>query len=92
MQNKVTYQVRAVYYQHNDGRANNGYYTLKRNYNTLEEARVSNNEIKAHMKAMGSGDEEITAHYHWIYEEFGIDGFMHKPLGIFKITEEHVED
>lgn len=71
------YQVRFVYYKYNDGSADNGYYTYRKNFNSLEEAKKY--------------IPQISYKTGWLWEECHINGYAERFDGIYKITEELVK-
>lgn len=72
---KDTYQVEYSYYQHNDGRANNGQYRQTLNYDTLAQAQAVAVRIQAAIEEKGTEVEQqqtmddfhpYSGHFSWV--------------------------
>lgn len=71
----LAYEVRYSYYQHNDGRGNNGQYHDTRDYPTLAEAEAAAKRIQAVIEEKASPEETeavfaefhpYTGHFSWV--------------------------
>jgi hypothetical protein len=75
----IKYIVRFRYYKYNSGRGDNGYYLHEVNFDSLAKADVFAREVNC-----------LDDSHKWLVENFRINGFVEKCLGIYRVTDELV--
>ena len=83
---KPTYQIEYSYYQHNDGRANNGNYTETRDYDTREEALAAATRIQAVIEEKASPSEEQA-----VFDEFHPYSGYFNWVRVYEVTRKEID-